>query len=422
MPIAQERQPGDRIAFGFLVAFAVLMYAIPSEWIDGLGALRLALVTSSAAAGLLLLRRLFRFEPIYLDGIRGAALIAFVTLTVLSLTWSAYPDGTQFASAEMIKALAIYLTMVNVITTQRRLVIFCGALVLASVFASIGAINYWRAGVHLVEGFRTRWVGVFADPNYLAMLVGMIVPLAVAFVTRREQGWLFRIACAISGVLAIIAIVLTHSRGGFLGLMAAMAMWSFREKRRLQAIVLGTALVIGLLVFAPDTFWRRSQTIGQFQADPSAMGRVHAWEAAANMSKAHPLLGVGAGAFLYVWPLYRPAAEKTAHVAHNVFLDVVGELGFVGLLLFLMFVGAAAGGAFAASRNPELAWLARAIAASLVGYLTSSLFLSGYTLSSHLYVLCGIAACAERISRRAAEPVRQRWRPPVVSFPQGVRS
>jgi len=306
------------------------------------------------------------------------------------------------------------------VTTPRRLVIFCGVLVLASFFPSIGAINWWRGGVNLVEGFRTRWVGVFADPNYLAMLVGMIVPLAIAFAVHRGPSWIFRIACAVAAVLAITTSVLTHSRGGFLGMVAAMTVWTFREKRRVQAIVMGVALVIGLLVFAPQTFWRRSESISQFHEDPSAMGRVHAWEAAANMNKAHPLLGVGAGAFFFVWPIYRPASEKMAHVAHNVFLDVVGELGFVGLILFLMFLGGAAGGAFQASRSPELAWIARAIAASIVGYLTSSLFLSGYTLSSHLYVLCGVAACADRITRRwAEEPARQRpWQPRVVSSAQ----
>ncbi len=416
----QEERPPDRLAFAMLVAFAVLMYAIPGEWIDGLADLRLALMASAAAAGLMLLRRLFKFEPVFVDGIRGCALIGVGTIALASASWSVFPEASLSTSAELFKAVAIYLTMINVVTTPRRLKILCAALVLGSMVTSIGAINWHRAGVNLVEGFRTRWLGVFADPNYLAMNVGVIVPVAIAFISRRESSWLWRMACALAVGLAVVTIVLTHSRGGFLGLVAAMAIWAVREKRRIQAIMVSAALALGLFVFAPETFWKRNETIGEFREDASALGRIHAWEAAANMNSAHPLLGVGAGTFVYAWPIYRPAEEATSHVAHNLFLDVVSELGFVGLLLFLIFLGGATGGAFRSTRKPDLAWLTRAIAASMVAYLTSSLFLSGYTLSAHLYVLCGLAACADRITRRRPHAAAERVPRPIVPPPDAL--
>ncbi|HEY0094707.1 MAG TPA: polymerase, partial [Archangium sp.] len=113
-----------------------------------------------------------------------------------------------------------------------------------------------------------------------------------------------------------------------------------------------------------------------------------------------PLLGVGAGGFRFAWPLYAPPEATRAYVAHNVFLDVIGELGFVGLLFFLVFAGGATGGAFEASKDEEMGWLARGLAASMAGYLICQLF-SGYILSAHLYVLFGLAACAQRIARTA---------------------
>jgi len=315
--------------------------------------------------------------------------------------------------------------MVNVVTTPRRLKILAAAVVLASAFPSIGAINWWRVGTDMVETYRTRWLGIFADPNYLAMNMAMIIPMAIAFTFHRGSSAVLRIACAVAGVLAVTTIVLTHSRGGFLGFLAGAVVWAIREKRRVQVAVVAASLVVGMSVLAPDTFWRRSETIAGFRSDASAMGRVHAWEAAANMSKDRPLLGVGTGAFLYAWPIYRPIEEKMAHVAHNVFLDVVSELGFIGFVLFLIFLGGAAGGAFQASRNPDLAWLARGIAAGVVGFLTCSLFLSGYSLSAQLYVLCGLGACAERITRKQWAPAAEldRARPraaPATAFVHGI--
>ena len=57
-----------------------------------------------------------------------------------------------------------------------------------------------------------------------------------------------------------------------------------------------------------------------------------------------------------------------------------------------------------------MGWLARGLAASMAGYLICDLF-SGYILSAHLYVLFGLAACAQRIARaQEAEESAQRCR------------
>ena len=399
----RQKERRDVFAFWAVVVFAILMYAVPGDSIPELAETRLVLIMFIAAAGLMFLRRVFKLEPIFLDGWRGAALLAFGGLAFASMTWSVYPEQTQESSIELIKLVAIYFTIINVVTTPRRLAILCVILVLASMVPSIGAINWYRGGGKLVEGFRTRWVGIYADPNYLAMDVGLAVPLAAALVTRRTWSITLRILCTVAAILAVITIVLSHSRGGFLGLCTSMGIWAFREKRRLQAVFLGIAFVLGLLVFAPATYWQRNETIREFHGEASAEGRIRAWEAASRMSRANPLLGVGAGAFTHAWAIYAPPeAPKLPKVAHNVFMDVVAELGFVGLILFLIFVGGAVGGGFAAANSPEIGWLARAIAASVTGFLVCQMFLSGYMVVSHLYVLFALGACAQRMARTAA--------------------
>lgn len=422
MGVERRERQRDVYAFVLVTAFAAVMYAVPGEWIPWMAPLRLALVTSALSAALMVGRRLGRMEPVYLDGIRGKALLCFAGLVALSILWSVNPEVTRFSAIELLKLVAIYLTVVNVVTTSRRLAILCGALVLSSIVTSIGVIQWWQAGVNMVEGFRSRWVGVYADPNHMAMDIGIVVPLGVAFLARKQTPWVMRIACAVAAGLAVTAMVLSYSRGGFIGLCCAMGVWAFREKRRLQAIFVGVAFAACLAVFAPQTFWDRNQTVGTFHEDASAMGRVYAWNVASRISVDRPLLGVGAGSFRYAWPLYAPPEARRAYVAHNVFLDVIGELGFVGLFFFLIFVGGASGGAFEASkRNSDVAWLARAISASVTGYLICDLF-SGYILSAHFYVLFGLAASAERIARQEASlPVPSPARP-VEQVPMAMRA
>lgn len=400
--VGGQAERRDVWAFYALTGFAAVMYAVPGEWIPLMEPLRLALLTSGLAAGLMAVRRLGRGEPLYFDGVRGGALLCFMVLVTASMGWSVNPDVTRAMAIELAKLVAIYITLINVITTPRRLAAVCAAMVLASIVTSIGVINWWVVGVDMVEGFRSRWVGVYADPNHMAMNMVLVVPLAVAFLVRKSSGWLFRALCVASTVLAVIAIVLSHSRGGFIGLSIAMSLWAIREKRRMQSLVVGALFAVGLILFAPKSFWERNETVAQFHEDASAMGRVYAWQVASRISLDRPLLGVGAGSFRYAWPLYAPPEAKRAYVAHNIWLDVIGETGFVGLLFFLVFAGGATGAAFEASRDEEMGWLARALSASMAGYLVCDLF-SGYILSAHLYVLFGLAASAHRIARSRAE-------------------
>jgi putative inorganic carbon (hco3(-)) transporter len=402
--LEQPAQRSDVVAFACVTVFAAVMYAVPGEWIPGASVLRLALVSSALAAGLMLVQRLGHRERVSLDGARGWALVGFVGLAAASMGWSLHPEVSRSTALELVKLAAIYFTLVNVVSTPRRLAIACAAMVLASIVTSIGVINFYRVGENLSEGYRARWVGVYSDPNHMAMDVGIIVPLAVAFWARKGSKQFFRIACALAAGLAVTAIVLSHSRGGFIGLLLAMSIWAFREKRRMQALVAGAALLVGLLVFAPDSFWKRNETVATFHEDASAMGRVYAWEVASRISMDKPLLGVGAGAFRFAWPIYAPPEARRAYVAHNVFLDVIGELGFVGLFLFLIFAGGAAGGAFKACSDERVGWLARGLAASMAGYLVCDLF-SGYILSAHLYVLFGLAASAHRIAEQRTEAI-----------------
>lgn len=394
-------------AFAAATAFAIAMYSVPGEWIEAARPLRLALVTSIGACVFMLFGRLGRREPIFFDGFRGWSLIAFVAICFASISWSVFPEASNAEAFELFKLLAIYLTMVNVITTPRRLMIFCSAMALSSIVTSIGVIQWWKTGLDLVEGYRARWLGVYADPNHMAMNIGLVIPISVAFIARKQTSWLMRGLYALACVLGLTAIVLSHSRGGFLGLCLAIAMWAFREQRRLQALVVGSLVMLGLVVFAPQSFWSRNETLAQFHDDASAMGRVYAWNVASKINIDRPLLGVGIGGFRYAWPLYAPAESHKAYVAHNVYLDVLGETGYLGFFFFLMFTGSAAGGAFEASKDSEVGWLSRALSGAIAGYVLCDCF-SGYVPSPHFYVLMGLGACCQRIvALRAKETANE---------------
>jgi O-antigen ligase len=201
--------------------------------------------------------------------------------------------------------------------------------------------------------------------------------------------------------LASAAIVLSFSRGGFAGLAFAVAFWVYRERRFDRLLVVGLA-ALALLALAPGRFWTRTESVSSFRADASAMGRVHAWTVAARINADKPLLGSGAGTFRVAWPLYAPPEARRAFEAHNVFLQVLAELGWIGFFLFLGFIGAGMGGARRAGPAPAVGWVARGRAAPPAGYLVCSASAGFVGGSAHFYALFGLAAAAHRLSRARA--------------------
>jgi len=394
-------QNRDKLAFGLLVTFAAVMYLAPGEAFPELASLRIALVTSSLASGLMFFSRLGRREPIFLDGARGWLLIAFAAWTAASAAWSLYPENTALLAIDCVKYVAIYLTIVNLVTTPKRLQLLAMAMVAGAIATSWGSIGYYLRGEDLVEGYRARWVGTYADPNRMSMSLQYIVPIAAAFLLRHDQKFWVRAVAGVSAVLAVVAIVFSHSRGSFIGLVFSMVLWVLLSERQVKAKRFGVLALaaVALVIFAPKTFWNRTESVSDFRTDAAAMGRVHAWTVASRISLDKPLLGVGAGSFRMAWPLYAPQEATRAYEAHNVFLQVLAELGIFGFLLFLTFLGASLEGAMKGASDPDSGWLAGALLAGSAGYLVCNLSAGFLGSSPHFYVLFGLAAAAERVAR-----------------------
>lgn len=391
----------DRWAFLLLAGFCVQVYAAPAEWIPAFVPLRLALSLSFGALGLLLLEHLGRRIPLHWDGVRGGALVALLVWAAASHLWSLDPAATDTWLVLVVKVAVAWFLVVNLATTPRRLAILCLCLVAGAIVTAGGGILRYLSGDELSQGFRTLWLGAYGDPNYLAEYLALTVPLAVAFIARPGMRWSIRLLCGVSVLLTVTCIVLTFSRGGFLGLVFGGLVWAVRERaQRAKALVLSALLAVGVAIFAPATYWERNDTLEEFQEDQSAQGRVHAWQVASSANLEHPLRGVGGGAFREAWALYAPP-EVREHplVAHNIFLDTLAELGWVGFFLFLTFAGSATGAVFRAGRDPEIGWLARGIGASVAGYLLCNCF-SGSLAAPHLFVLFGLAGATERVAER----------------------
>jgi hypothetical protein len=213
---------------------------------------------------------------------------------------------------------------------------------------------------------RSQFFGIFGDPNDLAQMLAVTIPLIFAL-PRRLRWFHLPVAVGIAWYL-MLAIFSTWSRGGQIALCAALA---FLAMMLLPARWLPR---IGALVVAPSLL---VFPLGAGMLEESARDRVMFWGEANWAFKAKPLFGVGYGMLgEYI---------SGGRAAHNAFVMCYAELGAFGyvfwfLLAFFAFAGAWLTQLRLAGRTDvDSIWLRRFSGlsmASLVSYFASSYFLS----------------------------------------------
>jgi O-antigen ligase len=409
----EVRTPGRRagqIAFAATALFLAQLYIAPSDWFPELQPLRLALCLSALSLGCLVAFRLLGNQPLWL-GWRTAALFTYAGTAALSPIWSFDASRSVYGAIEVAKHFLFFLAVTNTATTPGRIRTALVLFAVAAIFPGLGTYLHYANGELLVEGFRGRWYGVMADPNHDAMALVAAVPLLLSLVVWGRSLWQ-RIAGLVGAVGCLMGIVATHSRGGSIGLAVGLLAWALLAKHKALALAATGIAAAGLLILAPQTFWTRNQTLATYEEDESVHGRVQALHVAGRSIEEHPFIGVGEQAFLAAWDHYAPLdAGHSRYVAHNLFLEVLAELGLTGFIGLMVFILASLWSAWKA-RKGVMGVEARAVLASLLGYLVCQLF-SGYSLSWFLYALCGFAACIDHWApKKDEEPAPRLSSPP----------
>jgi O-antigen ligase len=197
----------------------------------------------------------------------------------------------------------------------------------------------------------------------------------------------------------IAAVILTFSRGGFLGLLVASGFLAYKlgYRRRLTITVAGVVTMGFLFILAPGNYGLRLASIFFPSLDPVGSAGVRREILFRSIVTAirHPLLGVGMGNFHIV----------SIHelVTHNAYTQVAAELGIAALVIYVMFIvtplrklGQIASETREAQGKSNYYYLAIGLQASLLAYMVSSFFASVAYLW-YVYYLVGYAVCLRRL-------------------------
>jgi len=215
----------------------------------------------------------------------------------------------------------------------------------------------------LLGGGYLRSFGSFSQPNpFAAYLATGIMLAAGLLIAHAGRGWraylqpLPALALAAGSVMTL-GVLASLSRGALLAMVAGLTIMAvtYRPRSLLWAPVLalgGLAIwVLGGFGLLPEFLVTRFATIFDSLAllDPrevhltganfAVVQRMAIWEAAGGMFTDNPLLGVGAGNFDRAYPTYAlPNWPQAPGHAHNLYLNLLAELGLVGFAAYLVLL------------------------------------------------------------------------------------
>ena len=183
-------------------------------------------------------------------------------------------------------------------------------------------------------GFRVT--ATLQNPNMLGQYLVLMIPVGGAKLLSSKT-WPERIFYFGSCGLMCICMILTFSRGAWLGLMFAAAIFFVLLDPRL--IMLAPFALVALYFVLPETVISRFTSIGNLK-DNSTSYRVFIWLGSlAMLGDGYWLCGVGPGeaAFNTVYPAYSYNTIVAPH-SHNLFLQIVCDAGIAALVIFILIL------------------------------------------------------------------------------------
>ena len=397
--------PASSVPFWALMVFILIMFLAPQSFVPALASVRIALIAAILAIATHLLDRLTRGQPFTILPRELRIALGLAAWALLLIPMSLWPGGSvYFLLSIYLKILAVFWLLINVIATPARIVRVAWMLTLIAYPLALTAVQHFVTGDFIQADIEVERIvgydGPFVkNPNDLALVLNLILPVTVALLLA-ERRVLARAVLTASVILAVLGVVVTFSRAGFLTLATIFVAYLLKLRHRRERWLVGLALVLVLLAapFLPTRYLGRVDTITSIDSDStgSAQARWRDMVAAATYILWHPFVGAGAG--MDILALNEVRGEKWLAV-HNIYLEYAVDLGIPGLAMFLLLlVGSLKCAGFVQRRTAsvpafrQLFYLGEGLQISLVAFAVAANFSpGGYNLPFYLFAGLAIA-------------------------------
>ncbi|MDD6484968.1 MAG: O-antigen ligase family protein [Clostridiales bacterium] len=315
----------------------------------------------------------------------GLGLVLLLTLLFVSCVFSFARVGSLTVWAMYFVFIVFYLVIVNTLETKEQIYALIKLFVIAGALVALYGVMQYAFGwtttnawidETMFEDDTMRVYSTMGNPNVLGEFLLVVMPFAaVYFLKYKAKTWAKWVYLAMFALMGL-CLVLTQSRGCWIGFMVSLAVFVTFYEGRLWGLLPIAVCIIPFVI--PETMVERFMSIGNME-DSSTSYRVYIWLATINMLKHYWVGGIGMGelAFNKVYPFFAYNGVVAPH-SHNTFLQLTVEGGIGALVLFVVveavFVKKMSSLYRMDNKKSEDSMLALAAASGVLGFLVQSMF------------------------------------------------
>ncbi|NLD99569.1 MAG: hypothetical protein GX640_06820 [Fibrobacter sp.] len=309
-----------RIWYLVTLLFLIFDYSRIAE-LSGLGPLRLMLVLD-----ILMTCFIFFYCTTSLANNTQIRILWLFIFVLLIFVPFARNNGLAFKT---FKAMLLYMpfiySVIFTVNSIKRLKILITVGIILMIFVSLYSFAHNGRGPG----------NYMLDENDLSLYLNMWIPFSF-FLLLHEKAKVNKIFYFLSLLLGLAAVVVSFSRGGFIGLVVMTAIAWYYTPRKVVSFLLIGILSVFIYLFAGDKYWSEMSTITD-NGENTRVERILSWKAAWKIFIDYPL-GVGGGNFPVYFPKYQSSEFRHnmwGRVAHSLWFTLLPELGFIGTLIYL---------------------------------------------------------------------------------------
>ena len=259
----------------------------------------------------------------------------------ISIIWTISPHWTVIGFLKL-TLYGVLFVLATQISKQEMKKLYKLIILLAIGLIILGVLNY----LFVSSG---RMKSTFYNPNPFGIYVGMLLLFRIGIKLRNDNCYF-----DLGSTLLLVGIILSGSRGSIIACVLALPLVFIgldKKKliegiKRISIIIIIALIIVQLIIFSAPYLQKNfnnkklSNILIRSEGfiSSSIGGRLSFWKTALDLFKNKPMYGYGLGSYHLASNLNYDGGVWYARFAHNNYLQILSELGLMGLILFLGFL------------------------------------------------------------------------------------
>ncbi len=348
-----------------------------------------------------------------IDSISFLFILYFIWVTISMLLSDVAPRSLDFRYENFVKMFIFYIMACKILSTKLHFDYMIWMVIIS--FGALGCgegLKYIiSGGGHVVTGVR----GINGDNNFAGVMMLTTLPLT-SYILGQTKTKILKTGLMGVVLLLVAGILATNSRGAFMGLSLLGIYFFIKSERKFLVFFVMVGIIVLAYNLLPDSWFERMNTIDHAEEDGSFMTRVVSWKMSILIALDHPIFGGGLRAVedYKLWHHYASDFDTLSFIpspeparifaAHSMFFQVLGDVGFVGLAIYLCLLATVffkLGGLIRISKRYQIGgWvvdLLRMLQVSLVVYCFSGALISAANTELLFFLFIMVHVIGEQI-------------------------